>query len=254
MRLDDVAVISTTYGTALIQRTGGQRTIAVTAAVRGRDLSAAMADARRTLSSIKLPAGYSLSLTGDGESLATATRQLVQVLLLAVLLVYMVVAAQMESLAQGLAVLSVMPLAAAGSAVALRMAGGAVSAVGAIGLVLLVGLAVNSSAVLVSAINRLRERGLTRDVAVSVAGRDRMKPILLGAATVAAAMCPLFIAPVPGAELTAPIAVAIAGGVVTGAFVTLLIVPVVYAIIDDITTRLFVRPGRDPLDASDLLF
>lgn len=254
MRLDDVATISTTYGTALIQRTGGQRTIAVTASVRGRDLGAVMVDARRALSSIQLPAGYSLSVTGDGESLAIAKGHLVQVLLLALLLVYMVVAAQMESLAQALTVLSVAPLAAAGSAVALRVAGGVVSAVGAIGLVLLMGLVVNSSAVLVTAINRLRERGLTRDVAVSVAGRDRMKPILLASATAAAAMCPLFVAPVPGAELTAPIALAIAGGVVTGAFVTLLVVPVVYAIIDDITTRLFVRPGRDPLDASDLLF
>ena len=88
---------------------------------------------------------------------------------------------------------------------------------------------------------------------MSVAGRDRLRPILLSAAVSVVAMLPLAVLPAEGSELMTPVVVALAGGIVTGAIATLTVIPVLYVLLDDLAVRLFSRPGRDPLDVSDLL-
>jgi HAE1 family hydrophobic/amphiphilic exporter-1 len=252
-RLDEVATIGVTYGTALIERVDGQRAILATGAVSGRALGAVMADVRRAAATVTLPPGYTIALAGDGAAIGASASSLAWVLAIAVLLVFMVLAAHMESLLHPLAAMAVVPLAAAGSLIALRLSGLPLSAIGAIAVLLLVGVTVNHSVLLVDTINSLRKRGLAREVAVSVAGRDRLRPILLSAAVSVVAMLPLAVLPAEGSELMTPVVVALAGGIVTGAIATLTVIPVLYVLLDDLAVRLFSRPGRDPLDVSDLL-
>jgi len=252
-RLDEVATIGVAYGTALIERVDGQRAMLATAAVSGRALSSVMTDLRKATGTITLPPGYTITLAGDGAAINASASTLRWIFAIAALLVFMVLAAHMESLMHPLAAMSVIPLAAAGSLVALRLSGQTLTAVGAIGLLLVVGVTVNHSTLLVDTINSLRRRGLAREVAVSVAGRDRLRPVLLSAAVSVVAMLPLVVLPAEGSELMAPAVVVLAGGIVTGAIASLTVIPVLYVLLDDLATRLFSRPGRDPLDVSDLL-
>jgi HAE1 family hydrophobic/amphiphilic exporter-1 len=252
-RLDEVATIGVAYGTALIERLDGQRAILATAAVSGRALGEVMADVRKAAATITLPQGYAVTFAGDGAAIAVSAATLRWIFAVAALLVFMVLAAHMESLLHPLAAMAAIPLAAAGSLVALRLSGQSLTAVGAIGLLLVVGVAVNHSILLVDTINSLRRRGLAREVAVSVAGRDRLRPVLLSAAVSVVGTLPLVVLPGAGSELMAPAVVILAGGIVTGAIATLTVIPVLYLLLDDLATRLFSRPGRDPLDVSDLL-
>jgi HAE1 family hydrophobic/amphiphilic exporter-1 len=250
VRLDQVATVIEGAGPTTIDRDGGQRVIGLTAQVEGRDLAGVMRDVKAAAARVTLPAGYNVVFGGEGQEMAAAFSGLGQALWMAVVLVYMVMAAQFESLLHPLIIMLTVPLAAFGALGAMFLLGLPFSVSSVIGLILLAGIVVNNAIVLVDRINQLRARGLALEVAISVAGRDRVRPIMMTTLTTVLAMVPLAVNRGEGAEMAAPMAWSVIGGLSASTLLTLIVIPAVYLIVAHATRQ---RPARNPLDASDLL-
>ncbi|MBM3294640.1 MAG: efflux RND transporter permease subunit [Candidatus Aminicenantes bacterium] len=200
-----------------------------------------VAKAREAVRGTALPEGYALSITGEEILRREAFKNLKLALLLAVLLVYMVMAAQFESLLHPFVVLLTIPLAGVGSVALMLAAGVPFNVMSIIGLIMLAGIAVNNAIILVDLINRNRRAGLGLDEAIVSAGLARIRPILMTSLTTVLALCPLMLGFGEGASLRAPMAVAVTGGLVSSTALTLLVIPAVYRIIG----------GRPPKRAED---
>lgn len=161
-----------------------------------------------------------------------AFRQLTYALIIAILLVYLILAAQFESLFMPFVVAMSIPFAMTGSFLALFLTGSSLSLVSFLGMILLVGIVVNNSILLVEFINRNRVE-LTRDLALVEAGKIRLRPILMTTTTTVVGMIPMSLGLGEGAETMAPMAISIIGGLITSTIVTLILIPVLYAAIDD---------------------
>ena len=159
-------------------------------------------------------------------------RSLQFVLLLAVFLVYLVMASQFESLLQPFVILLTIPLAVIGAIWALWLTGTTLNVVAYIGLIMLAGIVVNQSIVLIDAVNQARERGLPKLEAIVEAGRVRLRPILITKLTTILGLLPMALGIGEGAEVRAPMAITVIGGVLLTTFLTLLVIPVVYSVLD----------------------
>ena len=153
-------------------------------------------------------------------------------ILLAIFLVYMVMAAQFESLVHPLVIMLTIPFGITGVLLILLLTGTAVSVVVLIGTVLLAGIVVNNAIVLVDYINRLRREGRPKVEAIIEAGRIRLRPILMTTATTVFGLLPLALGLGEGAEIRSPLAITIIGGLIVSTFLTLILVPTVYAVFD----------------------
>lgn len=153
-------------------------------------------------------------------------------LILAVFLVYLVMASQFESLIHPLVILFTIPLSAIGAVWALLLTGTTVNVVAYIGLIMLAGIVVNQSIVLIDAVNQARDRGLSRHAAIIEAGRVRLRPILITKLTTILGLLPMALGLGEGAEVRAPMAITVIGGVLLTTFLTLLVIPVVYDVMD----------------------
>ena len=158
--------------------------------------------------------------------------------LLAVALIYMLLASQFESLIHPLTVLTSVPLAASGVILALFLSGRSFGLTAFVGLLLLVGIVVKNGILLVDYTNQLRHRGLPRREALLRAGPTRMRPILMTAGASVLGMLPLAVGMARGSEIQAPMATAIVGGLMASTLLTLLVVPVVYTLLDEVPARL----------------
>jgi hydrophobic/amphiphilic exporter-1 (mainly G- bacteria), HAE1 family len=216
-------------GPVIIQRTDQQRMITVSANVAGRDLGSVAADAMQALQQIPRPIGYDLVVAGNYEEQEKAFRELVLSLVLALLLVYMVLASQYESLRDPLVVMLSVPVAAVGVILTLFLTGTTLNLQSAIGCILLGGIAVNNAILLVDQSGRLRREGMATVEAVSEAGRRRLRPILMTTLTTILALLPLAFGIGEGADAQAPLARAVLGGLTASTVITLFLVPVVYA-------------------------
>lgn len=251
VRLDQVATIEEATGPTSIQRDGGQRAVGLTARVEGRDLAAVMRDVRAAVGRVELPPGFDVTYGGEGQEMAGAFAGLGQALWMAVVLVYMVMAAQFESLVHPLVIMLTLPLASTGALGTMYLVGVPFSVSSVIGLILLTGVVVNNAILLVDRANQLRSRGLGLEVAVSVAGRDRVRPIMMTALTTMLAMVPLALGRGEGAELASPMAWSVIGGLGASTLLTLVVIPAVYLIAAQAAAGR--RAARTRLDASDLL-
>lgn len=220
-----------------ILREGQQRVVPVYAdAVRG-NLEDALEAARSALAGLELPAGLTLELGGANQEVRRSFRSLGFALLLAVLLVYVILAAQFESLVHPLTILGSLPLAALGAVLALAISGHRLDVMGGIGLVILVGIAVNNAIVQVDAMNRLRRAGEPVRSAVRRAARLRLRPVLMTATTTLLGLLPMALGRGTGAELRTPLAVAVVGGLVSSTLLTLVVIPVVYESVERLRCR-----------------
>ena len=154
------------------------------------------------------------------------------VLLLAIFLVYLVMASQFESLIHPFVILLTIPLAITGAVWALWLTGTTVNVVAYIGLIMLAGIVVNQSIVLIDAVNQARERGLPKHEAIVEAGQLRLRPILITKLTTILGLLPMALGLGEGAEVRAPMAITVIGGVLLTTFLTLLVIPVVYDVLD----------------------
>jgi HAE1 family hydrophobic/amphiphilic exporter-1 len=178
------------------------------------------------VASIELPAGYAVTFGGSfremQETLAAVTRSFV----LSAALVLLVLAAQFESLRLPVVIFAAVPLALVGVAIALLLTRGTINALSGIGLVVLVGIVVNDSILKVDLLRRLRDQGVSRREAIFAAGTQRFRPIVMTTLTTALGLAPLFFG--RGAELRAPLAAVLIGGLISSTFLTLLVVPVLF--------------------------
>jgi HAE1 family hydrophobic/amphiphilic exporter-1 len=227
--LASVATIAAVRGPVIVERKDQERVIFVSGAIAGRDLGSVAADVRRALSGLEVPAGFAVSLGGEVEEQAKAQRQLGIAMILALLLVYMIMAAQFENLLDPFVVMFSIPMALVGVLVTLWATGTTFNIQSTIGMVMLAGIVVNNAIVLVDYTNLLRRRdGMPLAEAVVESARRRLRPILMTTLTTVLGLAPLAIGLGEGSELQAPMARVVIGGLAASTLITLFLVPAVY--------------------------
>lgn len=205
--------------------------------VDGAVLQEAVQQVRHVLATTELPSGYRVVLSGEEQERAESFGSLQFALILSVLLVYMVMASLFESLLHPFTVIFSVPLAGVGVVLALFLASEPLSVMAFLGIIMLGGIAVNDAIVLVDRINQLRPASVDVRAAVLQAAQDRLRPILMTSATTVLALLPMALGTGQGARLRAPMAVAVIGGLVTATFMTLLVIPTLYELIERLRRR-----------------
>ena len=230
--LRNVVRVEPWSGPVLIERKDQDRVVSVTANYTDRDLGSVLDDVRRGLRSIPVPKGFSMIFGGDYEEQQKAFRELLVGFSLALILVYMVMAALYESLRDPFVVMFSVPLAIIGIVVVLLLTNTTFNVQSYIGCIMLGGIVVNNAILLVDYTNLLRRRdGMPLFKAIEEAGRRRLRPILMTATTTILALVPLALGLGEGGEAQAPMARAVIGGLASSTFITLVVVPVVYSFI-----------------------
>lgn len=244
-------VAQCTYGTgpSQITRQDRQRYIGVSGQPQGRSSGEVQADIEKALSDLKLPAGYYWDWGTNQKRQAEGFSGMTLAIVLAIALIYMLLASQFESFVHPLTVLVSVPLSAVGVILALFLSGRAFGLTALIGLLMLVGIVVKNGILLIDYTNLLRRHGLGRDEAVLRAGPTRLRPILMTSSAAILGMLPLAIGLGKGSETQAPMATAVIGGLITSTLLTLLVVPTVYTIFDDLAVRFHRRPHPAPATA-----
>ncbi|MCC5861071.1 MAG: efflux RND transporter permease subunit [Gammaproteobacteria bacterium] len=235
--LEAVADIRVATGPAEIRRVDQSRVALVSASLTEGDLGSAVEALRGELAGLVLPAGVGLQVAGQSEEMTEALRSMQFTLLMAVFLVYLVMASQFESLVHPFVILFTIPLALVGAVLALYLTGTTLNVVAFIGIIMLAGIVVNNAIVLVDFINQLREQGLEKIEAIRQAGSVRLRPILMTTLTTVLGLMPMAVGLGEGAEIRAPMAIAVIGGLLVSTLLTLVVIPVVYSLLD-------VRPRR----------
>ena len=230
--LSAVADVKLSVGPAEVRRVGQERVAVVSANLAHGDLGAAIHRLKGIVTEVQLPVGTTAFLSGQSEEMQSSFQSLQFVLLMAVFLVYLVMASQFESLMHPFVILLTIPLAVTGAVWALWLTGTTVNVVAYIGVIMLAGIVVNQSIVLIDAVNQARERGLAKHEAILEAGRLRLRPILITKLTTILGLMPMAMGLGEGAEVRAPMAITVIGGVLLTTFLTLLVIPVVYAVLD----------------------
>jgi HAE1 family hydrophobic/amphiphilic exporter-1 len=236
MTLGDVAKVEKAVGPVSINRVDQTRLMTVSADVLGRDSGAVNREIEQELAKIPLPEGYSIDMGGEQEQMVESFMALFMAFGLAVVLVYMVMAAQFESLKQPFVIMFTVPLALIGVVWALIITGSTLNIVSIIGIVMLAGIVVNNAIVLIDFVNQLREKGVPRDEAIVKAGPLRLRPILMTTLTTVLALIPMAIGTGEGGELRAPMAITVVGGLTVATLLTLVVIPVVYTTFEDLDT------------------
>ena len=180
-----------------------------------------------------MPAGYTYEMGGENKEMVEAFQELALVLILAIILVYMVLAAQFESLINPLIIMISVPLGLSGGILALVITGTALSVPAYIGLIMLAGIVVNNAIVLIDYILTLRSSGEKRDDAILKAGPVRLRPVLMTTLTTILGLIPLAFGSGEGSEMEAPLAIAVIGGLALSTVLTLVFIPIMYSLVDD---------------------
>jgi HAE1 family hydrophobic/amphiphilic exporter-1 len=220
-------------GPSVINRANRQRAATVYANLQGKVLGDALPEVERIAREI-LPDGYTTRFAGRAETFQETGRYVAFAFLLAIVITYMVLAAQFESFLQPLAIMTGLPLAFVGAFGLLYLLGNTFNLFSMIALILLVGLATKNGILLIDFTNQLRARGLGVHEALVEAGATRLRPILMTAVSTVAGVGPVAVGLGVGSESRQPLAVAIAGGMISATFLTLAVVPVVYSYLDQL--------------------
>jgi len=236
VRLDQVATITNDSGPARIERADRQRRVDVDASVTGRSLGDVSRDVRAALAQMPMPEGYRWILAGQVQQMEQATNTLLSTLILSVILIYMLMVALFESWLTPLAIMFALPVALVGAFTGLWITGNTFNIFSLIGMIMLMGLVGKNAILLIDFANTLRSRGYERTEAILEAGQTRLRPIVMTTCTVCFAMLPLALKIEPGGETRAPMAVVIIGGVLSSTLLTLVLVPGVYTMLDDLKT------------------
>jgi hydrophobic/amphiphilic exporter-1 (mainly G- bacteria), HAE1 family len=248
--LSAVARVEVADGPSEIRRAGGRRAEVVSAELAGLDLGAAGARIRDVVARAARERpdvfrSVTARLAGQNEEAERSAQGLFFALLLAVFLVYLVMAAQFESLVHPFTIMFTIPLALIGVVFTLRAFDVAASVVAFLGVILLAGIVVNNAIILVDTVNRFRRDGMRRDDALVAAARVRLRPIVMTTATTVLGLLPLALGLGEGAEIRRPMAVVVVSGLAASTLLTLIVVPVVYSLLST------AGPIVAAIDASD---
>ncbi|MDD2628927.1 MAG: efflux RND transporter permease subunit [Limnochordia bacterium] len=235
---DRVANVTETSSMLDIYHTERVRAVTLTATLDGIGLREAMTTVDKLVSNMDLPPGYAVKHGGVWEIVQESFGELLLALILAVVLVYMVMAAQFESFAHPLIIMITVPLAAIGSLFGLYLTGGRIGVPSLIGMIMLVGIAVNNGIVLIDQINYLRrEEGLSLKDSVLQGSCTRLRPVLMTSLTTILALVPLALGFGDGAEVLKPLAITVVFGLSVSAVMTLFVIPVVYHLFENSLIR-----------------
>jgi len=234
VKLGAVAEVIMARGPNEIHHIKSSRAAVVSANLSGRDLGSVSAEINRELRRLapELPANATVALSGQNEELQTAYRSLLFALGLAAFLVYLVMAAQFESLVHPFIIMFTVPLGAVGAILGLAFTATPVSVMVFIGIIILVGIVVNNAIVLVDYANQLRAEGLSKREALVTAGQVRLRPILMTTLTTVLGLLPMSLGFGEGAEIRAPMAITVMSGLLFSTLLTLIVIPVVYETVD----------------------
>jgi hydrophobic/amphiphilic exporter-1 (mainly G- bacteria), HAE1 family len=241
--LSAVAEVRLASGPAEIRRANQERVAIISAAPAGGDLGEATREAQRILADTTLPVGVVGSVSGQSEEMTQSFRSLGLAFALAVFLVYLVMASQFESLLHPFVILFTIPMGLIGSVWGLYVTGTTINSVALIGLIMLAGIVVNNAIVLIDAINQARVN-LPKLEAIALAARTRLRPILITSVSTIIGLIPMAIGVGEGAEIRRPMAITVIAGTLVATFLTLIVIPVLYAALD---RKEFVRrSGQEP--------
>ncbi|MGM0555864.1 MAG: efflux RND transporter permease subunit, partial [Myxococcota bacterium] len=233
--LRSVASLRETTGQELVTRKNFSPTVEVTALTRGRPLSFVTADVQEAMDSIDLPQDYELEVAGDRDNLDEARSKLGGAFAVALIAVYLLLVAQLRSFLHPLTIMGAVPLSLAGVGGALWLADKPVSMPVMIGMILLVGTVVNNSILLIDFVRQARERGEDRREALEQSVAKRFRPIMMTAISTTVGMIPLAAEWALGAERFSPLAIAVIGGLVVATFLTMIVIPVMYDLLDELS-------------------
>ncbi len=233
VRLDTIAAVVESTGPVSISRLNQERRVTVELDTIDRPQGDVVADMRRAIEgSVLLPAGTTIEFGGMIEEQEDAERAILMMVVLGILLVYMVMAAQFESFIHPLLIMFSIPFAFSGVAVILTLTGTPLSLTAYIGVILLIGIVVNNAIVLIDYINLLRQRGLNLRQAIVDSGRQRLRPVLITTFTTLFGMMPMAISTAEGSASWRPLGLVVVGGLSVSTIVTMIIIPVLYYMVE----------------------
>jgi len=231
--LRNVVTVGPRKGPVLIERKDQERIVNVSAEISGRDMGSVLSDLQEQLQRVPVPPDFTIGFGGDYEEQQKSFRELLLSCILAIVLVYMVMACQYESLRDPFVVMFSVPLAAIGVVLMLYLTRTTFNVQSFIGCIMLEGIVVNNAILLVDHTNLLRRKaGMPIREAIEEAGRRRLRPILMTAMTTIIGLMPLALGLGEGGEAQAPMARAVIGGLLSSTLITLVFVPVVYSIFE----------------------
>ena len=228
-----VASVKQGSGPSKINRYDRQREIRIDANTSGRTLGEVLAGIQKQTAGISLEPGYSIGVTGSGEMQAESFQNILISLVLGIVFVYIVLAAQFENFWYPFSIMLALPMSLIGAVIALLVFGSAISIISLIGIIMLMGLVTKNGILLVDYTGVLRDRGMKRTEALVEAGATRLRPILMTTFAMIFGMVPIAFSVSEGSEFRSPMGQAVIGGLVTSTLLTLFVVPVVYSLIDD---------------------
>lgn len=260
VRLGQVATITQVTTPSVVSRRDRRRVVNVGANLEpGVVQSAVLPGVQKVVANLQLPTGYSAVMGGQAEQQATSFAQLGAALGISILLAYLLMAVLYNSLVHPLAILFGLPVAIGGALVSTFLFRYTLNIFSMIGFILLVGLAIKNGILLIDRTNHNRARGMPRREALLEAGPARLRAIIMTSVTIAVALLPSALQLGEGAELRAPLAATVFGGVISSTLLTLVVVPVVYTLLDGLATRLVhpprirLLPRRSPSSGARLL-
>jgi HAE1 family hydrophobic/amphiphilic exporter-1 len=241
--LSQIATIKQGTGPVTIQRVNRQVTASLSATPVGRPIGDVSADINTAMKTVAFPPGYGFTQRGQVQIFNQAITALMAALVLSIVLEYMLLVALYESWLFPLVRMLTVPLGMIGAFILLFLTGNTINIFSIIGMIMGEGLVAKSGILLVDYANTLRERGMGRTEAIQEAVRVRLRPILMTSATMVFGMLPLALKLEPGAETRSPMAVVVIGALLSSTLLTLIVVPSLYTVMDDVQTKLF-RRGR----------
>jgi len=230
IRLGEIAQIKESWSPPSIERKRKERIVRISFTPYKRSLTDIQNDIQKAITEVQKPAGVMVQISGAIKEQMEAFMDLAMLIVVSLILVYLVMASQFESLKMPFIIMFSIPFAFSGVAIALFITHTTLSVISGIGAVLLIGIVVKNAIVLVDFINLMRDRGNELYEAIAISGRSRLRPVLMTSATTILGMLPLALSSGSGSELWSPMGIAVIGGLIFSSFVTMVLVPVVYAI------------------------
>jgi HAE1 family hydrophobic/amphiphilic exporter-1 len=230
IRLGEIAQIKEFWSPPSIERKRKERIVRVSFTPYKRSLTDLQIEVQDAIDETEMPAGVMVQISGAIKEQEEAFMDIAMLILISLILVYLIMASQFESLKMPFIIMFSIPFAFSGVALALFLTNTTLSVISGIGAVMLIGIVVKNAIVLVDFINLMRERGNELYEAIAISGRSRLRPVIMTSATTILGMLPLALSRGSGSELWSPMGVAVIGGLVFSTIVTLVLVPVVYAI------------------------
>jgi HAE1 family hydrophobic/amphiphilic exporter-1 len=243
--LRQVADIKASTGANQINRRDLTREVELSANVVGRSAGQVSADVKKTLDAMQWPPGYRYKMGGATKNMTESFGYAVSALALAVIFIYMILASQFSSFLQPIAIMSALPMTLIGVFLALMMFRSTVNIFSIIGIIMLMGLVTKNAILLVDFANQMRTEGMARTEALLEAAHVRLRPILMTTLAMVFGMLPLALALSEGSEQRSPMGQAVIGGIITSSLLTLVVVPVIYSYLDDLSQWLARKWNRN---------